>query len=309
MLEPASVHSILPESLTRAAGAVLEAAGIGHVAHGTADIVGLRARQPPIRSAGAARPDRSADVAEAVEVTGPTGLALLSPVATWAGVTRDDEPGCDDAARHCGTVLRLVARDTEVAARIATDVRAAGQHALVVAGEHDYGRQLDGQLRLASLPRAERADDADLVVLAGLAGEPEIERAAATAPLPLVAFDGAQGAALGDREVHVALPVRAGGRRPDRGAPGRGGARGAAADLVVRAIAEDVDGRPAVLTALRRLGGFDANGDPSDPPVWLWRADSAWELRAGPPVLGANALVGAHTAAALSPGDARSEYD
>ena len=177
-----------------------------------------------------------------MEVTGPAGLALLAPVATWAGVTRDDEPGCDDAARHGGTVLRLVARDTEVAARIATDVRAAGQHALVVAGEHDYGRQLDGQLRLASLPRAERADDADLVVLAGLAGEPEIERAAATAPLPLVAFDGAQGAALGDREVHVALPfapvdgvpteeLLAGVERAER-----------AADLVVRAIAEDVDG-------------------------------------------------------------------
>lgn len=212
-------------------------------------------------------------------------MALLSPVATWAGVTRDDEPGCDDAARHCGTVLRLVARDTEVAARIATDVRAAGQHALVVAGEHDYGRQLDGQLRLASLPRAERADDADLVVLAGLAGELEIERAAATAPLPLVAFDGAQGAALGDREVHVALPfapvdgvpteeLLAGLERAER-----------AADLVVRAIAEDADGRPAVLTALRRLGGFDANGDPSDPPVWLWRADSAWELRPDRPFL------------------------
>ncbi len=118
--------------------------------------------------------------------------------------------------------------------------RAARQHALVVAGEHDYGRQLDGQLRLASLPRAERADDADLVVLAGLAGEPEIERAAATAPLPLVAFDGAEGAALGDREVRVALPFA-----PVDGVPtaellaGVERAQRAAA-LVVRAVAEGV---------------------------------------------------------------------
>jgi hypothetical protein len=44
------------------------------------------------------------------------------------------------------------------------------------------------------------------VIVAGLAGEAEIERAAASAPLPLVAFDGAQGAALGEREVRVALP-------------------------------------------------------------------------------------------------------
>jgi hypothetical protein len=50
-------------------------------------------------------------------------------------VTRDDEPGCEDAVRHRGTVLRLVARDTVVAARIAAGVHAAGQRALVVAGD------------------------------------------------------------------------------------------------------------------------------------------------------------------------------
>jgi hypothetical protein len=69
----------------------------------------------------------------------------------------------------------MVARDTVVAARIAAHVRAAGKRALVIAGEHEYGVQLDGQLRLAGLPRANA--DADLVVLCGLAGHPEIERA------------------------------------------------------------------------------------------------------------------------------------
>ena len=74
-------------------------------------------------------------VAEAVEATAPAGLPLIAPVATWAGVTRDDEPGCeDDPARHGGTVLRMVARDTVVAARIAADLRAQGSEPLVIAG-------------------------------------------------------------------------------------------------------------------------------------------------------------------------------
>jgi hypothetical protein len=274
-----SVHSVLPELLTRAAGAALAAAGIRHVAHATAD---------PVRAAAAAAADpealallgpyRSADVAEAVEASAPAGLALLAPVATWAGVTRDDEPGCDDPARHRGTVLRLVARDTEVAKRIADHLRAAGRSALVVAGEHEYGRQLDGQLQLAVLPRAGRAEDADVVVLAGLTGEPEIERATASVPLPVVAFDGVQGAALGDRDVHVAMPYA-----PVNGVPtdellaGVASARHGA-DLVVRAAAEGATDRTAMLAALRQLGGFDSHGDPPDPPVWLWRADAAWDL-------------------------------
>src|SRR5690349_15195201 len=170
----AVVHSVLPDPLTAAIDAVLRAAGVEHRAHGPA---------APMRAAetAAADPDavaligpfRSADVAEAVEATAPAGLPLIAPVATWAGVTRDDEPGCDEAADHRGTVLRMVARDTEVAARIAADVRAAGRRALVVAGDHDYGRQLDGQLRRADLPRAEAAGDADLVLLCGLADGPE----------------------------------------------------------------------------------------------------------------------------------------
>jgi hypothetical protein len=274
------VHSVLPDSLAAAVAEELRAAGVAHVPH---------TGEPPLRAAEAAAaagdaaaligPFRSADVAEAVEATAPAGLPLIAPVATWAGVTRDDEPGCDDAARHGGTVLRMVARDTEVAARIAADVRAAGRRALVVAGGHEYGVQLDGQLRLVGLPRAEDPDDADLVVLCGLAGAPEIERAAALAPLPVVAFDGVQGADLGaGREVTIALPV----------APADGGVVGdvlffveparSAARLVAAALAAGAADRAALLAAMRAAGPFDEHGDPVHPPVWLWRAAEDWSL-------------------------------
>src|SRR3954464_12957816 len=139
------VHSVLPEALTAAVADVLDAAGVAHVAHDGGGAV--EAGAAPAREGEAVAligPYRSADIAEAVEATAPAGLALLAPVATWAGVTRDDEPGGDDARGHRGTVLRLVARDTVVAERIAADVRESGRTALVVAGEHDYGRQLDG---------------------------------------------------------------------------------------------------------------------------------------------------------------------
>ena len=65
----------------------------------------------PAAEAAAADPDavallgpyRSRAVADAVEATAPAGLALIAPVATWAGVTREDEPGCEDEpARHRG---------------------------------------------------------------------------------------------------------------------------------------------------------------------------------------------------------------
>jgi hypothetical protein len=250
------VHSALPDRLTAAVQAVLESDGVDHVAHGVGD---------PIAAAGAAAADpsavaligpyRSADVAEAVEATAPAGLPLLAPVATWAGVTRDDEPGCDDAARHRGTVLRLVARDTVVAARLAADVRASGRRAHVVAGHHDYGLQLDGQLRMAHLPRADSAADADVVVLAGLADAPEIERAAALTPLPVVAFDGVQGAQLGDgRDVALALPV----------GPVEGDSLGdlmlgmpparRAAELVAAGLRGGAHDRVSMLVALRTLG-------------------------------------------------------
>src|ERR671929_1572731 len=107
------VHSALPEGLTRAAGQVLREAGIDHVTHGDADpLAAAEAAAGDEDAMAVIGPFRSADVAEAVEVTAPVGLPLVAPVATWAGVTRDDEPGCDDPARHRGTVLRLGARDT-----------------------------------------------------------------------------------------------------------------------------------------------------------------------------------------------------
>src|SRR3954453_20330830 len=160
-----NVHSILPGALTAAVAGVLDAAGVEHLAHG---------EHEPMRAAEAAAADprtvalvgpyRSAVVAEVFEATAPAGLPLLAPTATWAGVTRDDEPGCDDAARHRGTVLRMVARDTVVARRIAADLRAAGRWALGIAGEHEYGLQLDGQLRLAGLPRTDDPGSADVIV-------------------------------------------------------------------------------------------------------------------------------------------------
>jgi hypothetical protein len=276
----AVVHSTLPDALTAVVDDALCGAGVEHRAHG--DGAPMRAAETAAADDAAVAligPFRSADVAEAVEATAPAGLPLIAPVATWAGVTRDDEPGCDDAARHGGTVLRMVARDTEIAARIAADVRAAGRRALVVAGEHDYGVQLDGQLRLAGLPRAESAADADLVVLCGLAGAPEIERAAALAPLPVVAFDGVQGADLGaGRDVRLALPV----------APAPGVVVGdvlffveptrRAAQLVVAALHQGTGDRAALRAEMRRLGPFDEHGDPVDPPVWLWRAGDDWSL-------------------------------
>jgi hypothetical protein len=276
----AVVHSALPDSLTAVVEEVLRAGAVEHRAHGPDAF--MRAAEDAAGDADAVAligPFRSADVNEALAATAPAGLPVLAPVATWAGITRDDEPGCDDAPDHGGTVLRLVARDTEVAARIAADVHASGRRALVVAGHHEYGAQLDGQLRLVDLPRVERAEDADLVVLCGLAGSPEIERAAALAPLPVVCFDGVQGADLGvDRDVLVALPC----------APAEDVVVGdvlffaepvrRAAALVVGGLRAGASDRAALLAAMRAAGPFDAHGDPVDPPVWLWRSDGGWGL-------------------------------
>src|SRR5690349_17557331 len=138
----AVVHSVLPDSLTTVVEEVLHAGGVEHHDHGPgAPMRAAEAAAADTNAVALIGPFRSADVAEAVEATAPAGLPLIAPVATWAGVTRDDEPGCDDAARHAGTILRMVARDTEVAARVAADIRGAGRRAFVVAGEHDYGAQ------------------------------------------------------------------------------------------------------------------------------------------------------------------------
>jgi hypothetical protein len=97
-----------------------------------------------------------------------------------------------------------------------------------------------------------------VIVLCGLAGEPEIEQARALAPLPIIAFDGIQGADLGpNRAVEIALPYT-----PTDGPLGAPEAQ-RAAELVVEATRANAD----LLTTLRALGPFDEHGDPIDPPV------------------------------------------
>jgi hypothetical protein len=267
------VHSALLPRLAREVDEVLTAAGISHVAHGVDD---------PVAAGEAAAQDDAAValIAETVEASAPAQLPLLAPMATWAGVTRDDEPGCDDdPARHLGTVFRLLARDTEVAARIAEDVRSTGRRALVVAGDHEYGLQLDGQLRLAGLPRAPAAADADLVVLCGLADEPEIERTRSLAPLPVVAFDGVQGADLGPgRDVQLALPYAPSDELSTTELFEGVGLARHAAGLVVDGVAAGALDRGALLEWLRGLDGFDEHGDPVSPDVWLWSVGPRWTL-------------------------------
>jgi hypothetical protein len=264
------VHSVLPEALTAAVDAAL--AGVEHVPHGGVD--DLRAAELAASDPEAIAligPFRSQAVAEAVEATAPVGLPLLAPVATWAGVTRSDEPGAEsDPARHRGTVLRLVARDTAVAARIAEDVQASGRRAFVVAGEHDYGVQLDGQLDHVGLPRVADAAEADLVVLCGLADHPEVARAVRLR-LPVVAFDGVQGGEPVP-DCWLALPFA-----PEDDMRGTTAAA-RAATLISEAVAGGARDRAALLSALRIAGPFDEHGDPVDPPVWLYRAASDWSL-------------------------------
>ena len=275
------VHSALPPKLSAEVDAVLSAADAVHVGHGVDDPVaaGVAAAEDSAAVAFIG-PVRSHAVAETLEATAPAGLPLLAPMATWAGVTREDEPGCEaEHADHRGTVFRLLARDTEVAARIAHDVRARGGRAFVVAGEHEYGVQLDGQLRLAGLPRASDGSDADVLVLCGLVGEPEIARARSLTRLPVMAFDGVQGADLGDgREVTLALPFAPSpGISPGDVFAGVEQAR-RAAELVVEALAAGARDRASVLARLRSLGSFDEHGDPVEPDVWLWRRRAGWQL-------------------------------
>jgi hypothetical protein len=105
-----TVYSALPERLEAVVAEVLEAAGVTHVAHGDRDMMaGAEAAAGDDGALALIGPFTSRAVANAVEATAPVGLPLIAPVATWAGVTRDDEPGCeDDPAQHRGTVLRMV---------------------------------------------------------------------------------------------------------------------------------------------------------------------------------------------------------
>ncbi len=206
-------------------------------------------------------------------------------MATWVGVTRDNEPGSDDPADHRGTVFRLLARDTVVAGCIAEDLRRSGRRAFVVAGRHEYGRQLDGQLHLVGLPRTLDVDEADVVILCGLAGEPETESARSLAPLSVIAFDGIQGADLGEgRDVCLALPFEPSSAvsTSDLFAGVEQARR--AAKLVVKVHDAGTRERGSVLAALRALGRFDEFGDPLDPAVWLWRVADGWALTAERPL-------------------------
>ena len=254
-----AVHSILPQPLTDVVDEVLVAAGIVHIAHGDSDPVQaatVAAADPNARAV--IGPYRSRDVAEAVEVTAEVGLPMLAPVATWVGVTRDDEPGCeDDPANHRGTVLRMVARDSVVAQMISQRVRDADQRAIVIAGDHEYGTQLDAQLTMHDLPRAAGAGDADVIVLAGLAGQAEIHAARSLAPLEIIAFDGIQPEQFPDQDVLIALAYAS-----TDGMIGVPEAR-RAAELIVAALQPGGD----TLSCLRDLGPFDGHGDLIEPAV------------------------------------------
>jgi hypothetical protein len=92
----------------------------------------------------------------------------------------------------------------------------------------------------------------------------------ALAPVPVVAFDGVQGAVT--RPVHLALPVApVDGVAPEDLYRGVESAR-RAARLVAEALQAGATSRSALLAELRARGPFDEHGDPVDPPVWLWRA-------------------------------------
>lgn len=111
-------------------------------------------------------------------------------------------------------------------------------------------------------------------VLAGHGGEPEIARAAATAPLPLIAFDRAQAAALGERQIHVVSP-----HAPVVGVTTKSLLAGSSArsGSTARPVKRWPRAPPtaAMVVALRRLGDLDAHGDRPDPAIWLRGADAA----------------------------------
>ena len=130
----------------------------------------------------------------------------------------------------------------------------------------------------------ERAEAADLVVLCGLAGQPEVARAAELG-LPVVAFDGVQGGAP-IPDCSLMLPFA-----PDEDMGGTTAAD-AGRHAGLRGLAGGARDRAALLSAIRIAGPFDEHGDPVDPPVWLYRAGADWSSEPGPSAL--SATVGHH---------------
>jgi hypothetical protein len=115
---------------------------------------------------------------------------------------------------------------------------------------------LDAQLAHFGMPRADVVD-ADVIVLAGLAGHEEIHRARALAPMPIIAFDGIQPELFPNQRVSIALVYS----RTEDGFGSPETRR--AAELAVSALECGDD----TLSALRRLGPFDEHGDLVDPLV------------------------------------------
>ena len=114
------------------------------------------------------------------------------------------------------------------------------------------------------------------MILCGLAGRPEIARAAGLG-LPVIAFSGAEGGAPVP-DCSLALPFA-----PDEDMRGTTAAA-RAARLISEAVAGGARDRAALLSALRIAGPFDEHGDPVDPPVWLYRAAEDWSLRPDRPL-------------------------
>jgi hypothetical protein len=118
-----------------------------------------------------------------------------------------------------------------------------------------------------------------VVILCALAGDPEVADAIALRPLPIVAFDGVQGAELdGTHPLRLALPVTPSTELAVCELMAGVGQASRAAQLILAGLRGGAGDRRSLLNALRSLGPFDDHGDPVNPPVWLWRADADWRL-------------------------------
>ena len=115
------------------------------------------------------------------------------------------------------------------------------------------------------------------MVLCGLAGHPEVARAA-EAGLPVIAFDGVQGGTP-IPDCSLMLPFA-----PEEDTAGTTAAARAASLVADARSAAGARDRAALLSALRIAGPFDEHGDPVEPPVWLYRAGADWSLQPDRPL-------------------------